>query len=111
MVAVLTIAGSFWIATPGGRRRVREAERRRDQLASQLDRRISELFSLQELSYVLSESIQLDRIVDQVARYAARFLQTDGAIVVLADDERSRRLRGSPRQGTLEPLQGQRGGG
>ena len=44
------------------------SEFKSDQLASQLDRRISELFSLQELSYVLSESIQLDRIVDQVAQ-------------------------------------------
>ena len=52
-----------------------------------MDRRISELFSLQELSYVLSQSIQLDRIADQVAKYAARFLQADGAIVVLAEGE------------------------
>ena len=88
LVAVLTISASFWVAIARGRRRVREAESKTDALASQLDRRISELFSLQELSYVLSESIQLDRIVDQVARYAGRFLQTDGAIVVLADDDR-----------------------
>ena len=86
-------SGSFWVAIARGRRRLREPESKSDQLASQLDRRISELFSLQELSYVLSESIQLDRIVDQVAKYAARFLQADGAIVVLADDERGRRLR------------------
>ncbi len=83
-----------------------EADARRDQLATQLDRRISELFSLQELSYVLSESIQLDRIVDQVARYAARFLQTDGAIVVLAEDEQSRRLRVVGATGTLKHLLG-----
>ena len=92
-VAVLNISGSFWVAITRGRRRLRESEVKSEQLASQLDRRISELFSLQELSYVLSESIQLDRIVDQVARYAGRFLQTDGAIVVLADDERGGRLR------------------
>ena len=88
LLAVVTISASFWVAIARGRRRAREAEGKTDALASQLDRRISELFSLQELSYVLSESIQLDRIVDQVARYAGRFLQTDGAIVVLADDER-----------------------
>ena len=87
MVAVVTIACSFWIAIVRGRRRLRESETKCEQLASQLDRRISELFSLQELSYVLSESIQLDRIVDQVAKYAGRFLQADGAIVVLADDD------------------------
>ena len=89
---------------PGRRRRLRESEFKSEQLANQLDRRISELFSLQELSYVLSESIQLDRIVDQVAKYAGRFLQADGAIVVLADDEHGRRLRVAGASGTLEPL-------
>jgi two-component system NtrC family sensor kinase len=108
VLAVVTISASFWVAITRGRRNVREAESKTDALASQLDRRISELFSLQELSYVLSESIQLDRIVDQVARYAGRFLQTDGAIVVLADDERGQRLRIMAATGTLEALQGQR---
>ena len=96
LLAVATISASFWVAITRGRRRAREAEGKTDTLASQLDRRISELFSLQELSYVLSESIQLDRIVDQVARYAGRFLQTDGAIVVLADDEHGQRSGWSP---------------
>jgi two-component system NtrC family sensor kinase len=106
LLAVLTISASFWVAITRGRRRVRLAESKTDALASQLDRRISELFSLQELSYVLSESIQLDRIVDQVARYAGRFLQTDGAIVVLADDDRGQRLGVVAATGTLESLQG-----
>ncbi len=106
VLAVLTISGSFWVAITRGRRRVRDSEFKSEQLASQLDRRISELFSLQELSYVLSESIQLDRIVDQVARYAGRFLQTDGAVVVLADDERGGRLRVVAATGTLEALLG-----
>jgi signal transduction histidine kinase len=108
LLAVLTISASFWVAIARGRRRAREAEGKTDALASQLDRRISELFSLQELSYVLSESIQLDRIVDQVARYAGRFLQTDGAIVVLADDDRGQSLRVVAATGTLEALQGRR---
>ena len=56
---------------------------------------------------MLSESIQLDRIVDQVAKYAGRFLQADGAIVVLADDEHGRILRVAGASGTLEPLIGQ----
>jgi two-component system NtrC family sensor kinase len=106
-VGVVTIACSFWIAIVRGRRRLRESETKGEQLASQLDRRISELFSLQELSYVLSESIQLDRIVDQVAKYAGRFLQADGAIVVLADDEQGRFLRVAGAAGSLEPLIGQ----
>jgi two-component system NtrC family sensor kinase len=107
VVAVVNIAGSFWVAIVRGRRRLRESEAKSEQLASQLDRRISELFSLQELSYVLSESIQLDRIVDQVAKYAGRFLQADGAIVVLADDDQGRILRIAGAAGTLEPLIGQ----
>ena len=107
LLAVAAISGSFWVAISRGRRRLRESEFKCDQLASQLDRRISELFSLQELSYVLSESIQLDRIVEQVAKYAGRFLQADGAIVVLADDESGRRLRVAGASGSLEPLIGQ----
>ncbi|MBA3259646.1 MAG: GAF domain-containing protein [Gemmatimonadales bacterium] len=106
-LAVLNISASFWVAILRGRRRLRHSEARTEQLASQLDRRISELFSLQELSYVLSESIQLDRIVDQVARYAGRFLQADGAIVVLADDDAASVLRVVAASGTLEPLLGQ----
>jgi two-component system NtrC family sensor kinase len=106
VLAVVNISGSFWVAITRGRRRLRDSEFKSDQLASQLDRRISELFSLQELSYVLSESIQLDRIVDQVARYAGRFLQTDGAVVVLADDAAGERLRVVAATGTLEALLG-----
>lgn len=67
------------------RRSLGDAARQRDETAAQLDRRISELFSLRELSYVLSESLELEHIVEQVARYAARFLQADGSIVVLTE--------------------------
>jgi two-component system, NtrC family, sensor kinase len=104
--ATLVVLGTFWVALLRARSRTREAEAKADQLAVQVDRRISELFSLQELSYVLSESIQLDRVVDQVARYAARFLQADGAVVVLAEQE-GRVLRVVAASGTLEPLLGQ----
>jgi GAF domain-containing protein len=84
----------------------RRSETQRESVAAQLDRRIAELFSLQELSYVLSESIALERVVEQVARYAVRFLQADGAIVVLADDTDMRVLRVAAAVGTLESLQG-----
>jgi two-component system NtrC family sensor kinase len=104
-MAATAILGTFWLAVVRTHSRVREAQAKSDQLATQVDRRISELFSLQELSYVLSESIQLDRIVDQVAKYAARFLQADGAIVVLMEGE-SRALRVVAASGTLEPLLG-----
>jgi two-component system, NtrC family, sensor kinase len=94
------------LAAIHSRAQMRRAQARADQLALQLDRRISELFSLQELSYILSESIELDRIVDQVARYAARFLQADGAMVALVEME-SRSLKVSAASGSLEPLLGQ----
>ncbi len=104
--AALGIGATFLMAVIRCRTQVRKAEGRADQLAMQLDRRISELFSLQELSYVLSESMQPGRIVDQVARYAARFLQADGAIVALVEME-GRVLRVVAASGSLAPLVGQ----
>jgi two-component system NtrC family sensor kinase len=106
LIAALSTFVTLWIAVIRSRYRTREAEAKADQLAVQVDRRISELFSLQELSYVLSESIQLDRVVDQVAKYAARFLQADGAVVVLVEME-GRMLRVVAASGTLESLLGQ----
>lgn len=103
-IAVAAAVGTFWIAAVRSRARTRDAQTKADQLATQVDRRISELFSLQELSYVLSQSIQLDRIADHVAKYAARFLQADGAIVVLAEGGL---LRVVAATGTLEPLLGE----
>jgi len=103
-VSVTTAIVTFWIAALRARARTREAQAKSDQLATQVDRRISELFSLQELSYVLSQSIQLDRIADQVAKYAARFLQADGAIVVLSEGDQ---LRVVAATGTLEALLGE----
>ena len=88
-------------------RQTAQADAGRLEAARQLDRRISELFSLQELSYVLAESIQLDRIVDQVARYGARFLQADGALVALSDGEG---LHVVAAAGTLAGLQGRHAG-
>jgi two-component system NtrC family sensor kinase len=106
LLAVVSIYATFWITVIRSRRETREAEAKADQLAVQVDRRINELFSLQELSYVLSESIQLDRVVEQVAKYAARFLQADGAVVALVEME-GKALRVVAASGTLEPLLGQ----
>jgi PAS domain S-box-containing protein len=103
--AALCIGATFVIAVIRSRTQVRKAQGKADQLAMQLDRRISELFSLQELSYVLSESMKPDRIVDQVARYAARFLQADGALVALVEME-DRVLRVVAATGSLAPLLG-----
>src|ERR1051325_6207008 len=59
--------------------RLLRSEHERRRAAEELNRRLSELFSLQELSYVLSDSLELDRIVEQVVRYAVRFLAARGA--------------------------------
>ena len=85
--AVLLLAVTVWFAISRLERQAKAAEAREVEIARQLDRRISELFSLQELSYVLAESIELERIAEQVARYAARFLQAEGALVALIDEE------------------------
>src|SRR5213080_3101837 len=90
-------------------RRLRQSERDRRRTADELNRRLSELFSLQELAYVLSESLQLDRIVEQVVRYAMRFLDARGALLALATEQESetRQLRVAAAEGTLVPLKGQ----
>src|SRR5881398_800251 len=91
-------------------RRLRQSERDRRRAADELNRRLSELFSLQELSFILSGSLQLERIVEQVVRYAMRFLDAKGALVALAaDGERTagrRSLSVAAAEGTLGPLRG-----
>ena len=82
-----------------------EQERRR--AAEELNRRLSELFSLQELSYVLSDSLELDRIVEQVVRYAVRFLDAQGALLALVGDAPNDPLHVAAAEGTLAPLRGQ----
>lgn len=66
-------------------RKLQAVEKQRDDASAELERRISEIFSLRELGYVLSESLQQERIVEQVARYASRFLRADGVMAVLID--------------------------
>ncbi|HXE56776.1 MAG TPA: ATP-binding protein, partial [Gemmatimonadales bacterium] len=93
-------------------RELRGERRARADAAEQLDRRISELFSLQELSYVLSGSLQARRIAEQVAKYARRFLEADGALVALAVESDRGARQGAPAleviaaEGTLGHLNG-----
>ena len=68
------------------RARLRALDDEQRALRRQVDRRINEIFSLQELSYVLAESLQSDRIATQVARYVLRFLSAEGAAVLLVDE-------------------------
>jgi len=90
------------------RARLVRTERERRRAAEELNRRLSELFSLQELSYVLSDSLELDRIVEQVVRYAVRFLDAQGALLALVGDAASDPLHVAAAEGTLAPLRGQR---
>src|SRR5256712_6835944 len=88
------------------RQRLMRSEQERRRAAEELNRRLSELFSLQELSYVLSDSIELDRIVEQVVRYAVRFLDAQGALLALLGDGPDDPLRVAAAEGTLSDLRG-----
>src|SRR3989475_2061424 len=102
-LAVLVVAGVLWQL----RQRLIRSERERRRAAEELNRRLSELFSLQELSYVLSDSLELDRIVEQVVRYAVRFLDAQGALLALVGDAPNDPLHIAAAEGTLAPLRGQ----
>jgi two-component system NtrC family sensor kinase len=88
------------------RQRQRSLERDRQRTADELNRRLSELFWLQELSYVLSESIKLERIVEQVVRYAMRFIDARGALVALAGEDPDDPLTIAAAEGSLAELRG-----
>jgi two-component system NtrC family sensor kinase len=110
LLAVLALAtlplaagAAWWL----GRRRGERSSPEVEELRGQLTRRLNELFSLQELSYLLSESIQLDRIVTQVARYVTRFMDAQGALVALIDDG-TPAVRVAAADGILAPLAGRR---
>ncbi len=90
------------------RQRLLRSEHERRRAAEELNRRLSELFSLQELSYVLSDSLELDRIVEQVVRYAVRFLDARGALLALVGEATGDSLQVAAAEGTLAPLRGQK---
>src|SRR2546425_490174 len=90
------------------RQRLMRSEHERRRAADELNRRLSELFSLQELSYVLSDSLELDRIVEQVVRYAVRFLDAQGALLALVGDGPNDPLHVAAAEGTLSALRGQK---
>src|SRR2546426_7168301 len=107
--AALLVGAGLALWATALRRRVAKSERERRRTADELNRRLSELFSLQELAYVLSESLQLDRIVDQVVRYATRFLDARGALLALTIEQEGQtpQLRVAAAEGTLGSLKGQ----
>ncbi len=95
------LGGSYLIGRLRAKRLAAEAEHARGQLS----RRLSELFSLQELSYALSQSLEIDRIADQVVRYVARFIDCEGSLVALAAEGEAR-LHVAAAQGSLTRLAG-----
>src|SRR2546423_5064850 len=101
---VVGVAAVLWRL----RQRLMRSEYERRRAAEELNRRLSELFSLQELSYVLSDSLELDRIVEQVVRYALRFLDAQGALLALLGEAAGDRLHVAAAEGTLAPLRGQK---
>ena len=98
----LALGWVFWRL----RNRLVRSEQERRRAAEELNRRLSELFSLQELSYVLSDSLELDRIVEQVVRYAVRFLDAQGALLALVGDGPGDPLHVAAAEGTLTALRG-----
>src|SRR3989475_1977700 len=103
-VMILGVGGVLWRVW----RRLMRSEQERRRAAEELNRRLSELFSLQELSYVLSDSLELDRIVEQVVRYAVRFLDAQGALLALVGDGPNDPLHVAAAEGTLSALRGQK---
>src|SRR5213594_2444076 len=103
-LALLVVGVALWRL----RRRLLRSEQERHRAAEELNRRLSELFSLQELSYVLSDSLELDRIVEQVVRYAVRFLDAQGAVLALVGEDPTDPLQVAAAEGTLAPLRGQK---
>src|SRR6266540_4268371 len=101
---MLGVGGVLWRL----RQRLLRSEQERRRAAEELNRRLSELFSLQELSYVLSDSLELDRIVEQVARYAVRFLDAQGALLALVGEGLNDPLRVAAAEGTLAALRGRK---
>ncbi|HEV2670815.1 MAG TPA: ATP-binding protein [Gemmatimonadales bacterium] len=104
LVVVLVVGGVLWRL----RERLIQSEQERRRAAEELNRRLSELFSLQELSYVLSDSLELDRIVDQVVRYAVRFLDAQGALLALVGDAPGDPIQIAAAEGTLTGLRGRK---
>jgi len=86
--------------------RLRRTEAERQRATAELNRRLSELFSLQELSYLLSESLDSGRIAEQVVRYAIRFCDARGALIALAGATAGETWRIAAAEGVVSQLSG-----
>lgn len=74
----------------------------RGRATDELNRRLAELFSLQELSYLLADSLEIEKIADQVVRYAMRFVEARGALLVVTAEPPGAPLRVLAAAGSLE---------
>jgi two-component system NtrC family sensor kinase len=94
----LGLAAGRWLVAGRTRRDLENARR-------ELARRLAELFSLQELAYLLSESLQVEHIVMQVARYVTKFLNVRGSAIALTSAPGDP-VRIAAAEGTLASLLG-----
>lgn len=101
LAAALALALGWWL----GWARAATTRVALDSAQAELSRRLNEVFALQELSFVLSESLQPQRIVDQVTTYLSRFSDVQGALVALVA-EGGRGARIAAASGTLAALKG-----
>jgi len=105
-LAALGIAAAVWVGTWLGGARARAALRDDlDALQAELARRVEEVFSLQELSFVLSESLQPTRIAERITGYVERFMHVGGAVVALTAED-GHTLRVAAAVGALRSLKG-----
>ncbi len=102
--AAAAAAVALWLGRRT-RRSLAEAVADRDRVAAELSRRLGELYALQELTHVLSSSLQFDEVIADVARHATGFFDAAGGAVVLASEEGAA-PRVAAAEGTLAPFLG-----
>ncbi len=83
---ILTGAAGFL----AGARRRKSYGAELEETRAELTRRLNELFSIQELAYVISESTELEWVAGEVTRYVSRSLESDGIALVLQESEAAR---------------------
>ena len=105
LATVAISAAGFWAGRRGAVRRIRQMEQDIETSRGELKRRMDEVFSLQELSYLLADASSVDRIADQVAQYVMRFIDSDGVVVAVFLTG-PRRLSVAGASGSLERLRG-----
>ncbi|MEE8133620.1 MAG: GAF domain-containing protein, partial [Gemmatimonadales bacterium] len=98
-------AAGFWLGRERAARRLKQIRKDIDASRGELKRRMDEVFSLQELSYLLADTISVDRIAHQVAQYVMRFVACDGVLVAFVHSGPQLRVIGA--SGSLESLNGQ----